>query len=102
RNLTLLGEARYYRDFLRQMIDVANALIIVIDREGRIALMNVAFQRYLGFVPSVIGTPIDDIRKRSSAPEPRLGTLLLDGLAGREHTDHEITVMHEQGELKNA
>jgi len=90
RNLTLLGEARYYRDYLRKMIDVANALIIVIDRDANIAVMNKTMQRYLGFGPEVIGMPLEEIRRRSVAPEPRLSTLLLAGLRGIEYSDCEV------------
>src|SRR5262249_58461215 len=54
RNLNLLAEARYYRDYLRKMIDVANAFIIVIDRDAHVAVMNRAMQRYLGFEPAII------------------------------------------------
>jgi len=90
RNLNLLGEARYYRDYLRKMIDVANALIIVIDRDANIAVMNRTMQRYLGFGPEVIGMPLEEIRKRSTAPEPRLSTLLLAGLRGAEYQDCEV------------
>lgn len=90
RNLTLLGEARYYRDYLRKMIDVANALIIVIDRDANVAVMNTTMQRYLGFGPEVIGMPLEEIRRRSVAPEPRLSTLLLAGLRGIEYSDCEV------------
>ena len=92
RNLTLLGEARYYRDYLRKMIDVANALIIVIDRDCNVAVMNKTMQRYLGFGPEVIGTPLEEIRKRSTAPEPRLSTLLVAGLRGIEYSDCEVAL----------
>jgi signal transduction histidine kinase len=103
RNLHLLGETRYYRDYLRQMIDVANALILVIDRDRKIAVMNAAMQRYAGFGNEVIGTDIETIRQRSTAPEPRLGSLLIDGLRGREHADQEVMVMnHATGDLKKA
>ncbi len=90
RNLTLLGEARYYRDYLRKTIDVANALIIVIDRDANVAVMNKAMQRYLGFGAEVIGMPLEEIRARSTAPEPRLSTLLLAGLRGIEYSDCEV------------
>ncbi|HEX4462850.1 MAG TPA: ATP-binding protein [Polyangia bacterium] len=90
RNLNLLGEARYYRDYLRKMIDVANAFIIVVDRDARIAVMNRAMQRYLGFPASIIGTPLEEVRKRSTAAEPRLSTLLLAGLRGVEYSDCEV------------
>lgn len=90
RNLNLLGEARYYRDYLRKMMDVANALIIVIDREGRVAVMNRALQEYTGLGPNAVGKSIEEIRRRSTAPEPRLSTLLLAGLRGAEYTDCEI------------
>jgi PAS domain S-box-containing protein len=103
RNLHLLGETRYYRDYLRQMIDVANALILVIDRDRKIAVMNAAMQRFAGFSADVIGSGIDDVRSRSTAPEPRLGTLLIEGLAGKEHSDTEVMVMnYATGELKKA
>jgi signal transduction histidine kinase len=92
RNLTLLGEARYYRDYLRKMIDVANALIIVIDRDAHVAVMNKTMQSYLGFGPDVIGTPLEEIRKRSTAPEPRLSTLLVAGLRGIEYSDCEVSL----------
>ena len=98
RNLNLLGEARYYRDYLRKMIDVANALIIVLDREKRIAVMNRAMQQYLGFGAEIIGTPIEEIRSRSTAPEPRLSTLLLDGLHGNEYSDHEVLLWRKSKE----
>jgi two-component system NtrC family sensor kinase len=98
RNLNLLGEARYYRDYLRKMIDVANALIIVIDRDANVAVMNKVMQRYLGFGPEIIGTPLEDIRKRSTAPEPRLSTLLLAGLRGVEYSDCEVPLWRRNTE----
>ena len=97
RNLQLLGEARYYRDYLRQMIDVANALIIVIDRDANVAVMNRTMQHYLGFGPEVIGMPLDEIRRLSTAPEPRLSTLLLDGLRGVEYSDCEVPLARRNG-----
>ncbi len=90
RNLTLLAEARYYRDYLRKVIDVANAFIIVIDNDARVAVMNRAMQRYLGFGAEVIGMALEDIRKRSAVPEPRLSTLLIAGLRGVEYQDCEV------------
>jgi signal transduction histidine kinase len=93
RNLNLLAEARYYRDYLRKMIDVANAFIVVIDRDARIAVMNRAMQRYLGLPPDVIGTTLEEIRRGSNAPEPRLSTLLLAGLRGVEYSDCEVPLL---------
>jgi signal transduction histidine kinase len=90
RNLNLLAEARYYRDYLRKMIDVANAFIIVLDKDANVAVMNRAMQVYLGFGPEILGTPLAEIRKRSTAPEPRLSTLLLAGLRGVEYQDCEV------------
>ncbi len=97
RNLHLLGETRYYRDYLRKMIDVADALIIVIDREEKVAVMNRALQDYCGFTPEVLGKPISEIRGRSAEPEPRLSTCLVDGLLGREYTGIEVKVARADG-----
>jgi two-component system, NtrC family, sensor kinase len=102
RNLALLGEAHYYRDYLRKLIDVANAMIIVIDRDANIAVMNAVIQKYCGLGPEVIGKPLEDVRKRSNAPEPRLATLLQDGLMGVEHTDTEVTLKRADGTLGRA
>jgi two-component system, NtrC family, sensor kinase len=103
RNQNLLGETRYYRDYLHQVIDVANALIIVVDREQNIAVMNAAMQRYLGWGNEVLGQPLDSIRRREIvAPEPRLGTMLVEGLSGQEFSDVELTVMKKDGTLGRA
>jgi signal transduction histidine kinase len=103
RNLNLLGEARYYRDYLRQMIDVASALIIVIDRERRIAVMNATLQRYLQLPGPRIGESVMQVFGSSTAPEPRLITLLLAGLDGSEHSGQEISLMrHSDGALLRA
>jgi signal transduction histidine kinase len=99
RNLNLLAEARYYRDYLRKMIDVANAFIIVIDRDAHVAVMNRAMQRYLGFEPTIIGQPLEEIRSRSTAPEPRLSTLMLAGLRGVEYSDCEVHLWRRSSEM---
>jgi signal transduction histidine kinase len=103
RNLHLLGEARYYRDYLRRVIDVANALIVVIDREGRIAVMNEAMQRYIGVQVPPVGEAATLLGEGSGAgagpggPGAGLAALLLDGLEGREHTDREVVVARGNG-----
>jgi signal transduction histidine kinase len=103
RNQNLLGETRYYRDYLHQVIDVANALIIVIDCDQKIAVMNAAMLRFGGFGPEVIGQPLESIRRRpKSAPEPRLGTLLVQGLEGHEFQDVELNLMLRDGTLGRA
>ena len=87
RNLNLLGEARYYRDYLRKMIDVANALIVVIDRDARIAVMNARDAALPRLRPDIIGTPLGGAsRKALDAPEPRLATLMLDGRCAASST----------------
>jgi len=103
RNQNLLGETRYYRDYLHQVIDIANALILVIDRNHNIAVMNKALQRYLGWGPEVIGLPLETVRRRGpEAPEPRLGTILIDGLDGKVHSNIELVVMKKDGSLGRA
>ncbi len=103
RNQNLLGETRYYRDYLRQVIDVANALIVVIDRKQKITVMNAAMQRYLGWGPEVIGMDLHAAKRRGiEAPEPRLSTLLLEGLSGREFADVELSITRKDGSLGRA
>jgi two-component system, NtrC family, sensor kinase len=95
RNSNLLGEARYYRDYLRKVIDVAPALIVVIDRDGRLAVMNRAMQRYLGVGQEAIGQTLEQFRGRSTAPEPRLSSLIAEGLEGEEYTDREVVLWRQ-------
>jgi two-component system, NtrC family, sensor kinase len=102
RNQNLLGETRYYRDYLRQLIDVANALIIVVDRNQKISVMNAAMQKYLGWGPEVIGADLDEVRRSADAPEPRLSTLLREGLDGREFADVEMILIKKDGSLGRA
>jgi len=100
RNLHLLGEARYYRDYLRQMIEVANALIVVADRRGAISVMNAALQRYGGWDGSVVGAPIATLDHTServelvvpAAPGTGLADLLRRGLDGEEVVHHEVEI----------
>ncbi|MDB4968171.1 MAG: Sensor protein [Myxococcales bacterium] len=99
RNLNLLAEARYYRDYLRKMIDVANAFIIVIDRDAHIAVMNQVMMDYIGFGGEIVGMPLAEIRKRSTAPEPRLSTLMMAGLRGVEYQDCEVKLWRRNTEL---
>jgi signal transduction histidine kinase len=98
RNSNLLGEARYYRDYLRKVIDVANALIMVVDRDARIAVMNRALQRYAGVGPDVIGGTLERFRGGATAPEQRLSSLLYEGLEGIEHSDREVVLWRSDKE----
>jgi PAS domain S-box-containing protein len=98
RNLDLLAETRYYRDYLTQMIDVANALIVVVDREGKVAVMNATMQRFLQHpLEQLVGLSLEEVKEALKAPEPRLATLLKDGLSGHEYSDREVSIGRADG-----
>jgi PAS domain S-box-containing protein len=101
RNQNLLGETRYYRDYLRQLIDVANALIVVVDRERKIAVMNAAMQRFTGWTDELIGKTLE-IFKNDGVEEPRLATLMLRGFEGGEVQDREVVVLCRDGSQARA
>jgi PAS domain S-box-containing protein len=101
RNLDLFAEARYYRDFLEQTIEVADALITVVDRQGKIRVANAAMVRYSG-LHDAVGLELEQLMKRREVPEPRLGTMLRDGLRGVEHRDKEVWLMRADGKVGRA
>jgi PAS domain S-box-containing protein len=103
RNQNLLGETRYYRDYLHQVIDVANALIVVIDAQRTVTVMNTAMQKYTGDGPEMIGQTIDVVRERGPVPEPRLRNILVEGVTtGREYVDVEVSVLRKDGTVGRA
>jgi signal transduction histidine kinase len=103
RNLNLIGEARYYRDYMRKMLDIAKSLIIVVDRDQHVAVANRAMLEYVGEGAELIGQTLAEVRARSTAPEPRLATLLADGLHGVAYSDCEVQLwrrgMDEMGRV---
>jgi PAS domain S-box-containing protein len=103
RNQNLLGETRYYRDYLHQVIDVANALIVVIDSARIVTVMNSAMQKYTGDGPEMIGQTIDSVAARGSVPEPRLRNILVEGVTtGREYVNLEVSVLRKDGTVGRA
>jgi len=100
RNLYLLGETRYYRDYLRQMIEVANALIVVVDKNERIADANRAMQRFTdgeAAARPLLGESIDLLAAAGSDGTPALVEILRAGLVGDEHSDTEVWVARQPG-----
>lgn len=59
RNARLLTETEFLRDYLAKLLDHANALILVCDRERRITVFNRALERLTGYArDEVIGKTV--------------------------------------------
>jgi two-component system, NtrC family, sensor kinase len=92
RNARLLRESRYLRGYLEKLIDNANALIVVIDRNGLISVFNRACQELSGFSrDEVLGTEFVELL----APEDRTRIRRVVALAarGRSATNVEASVV---------
>jgi PAS domain S-box-containing protein len=87
------------RDYLENLINHANAPIIVWDREGRITLFNCAFERLTGYAADkVIGQEI-----RMLFPEEKLDESLsriASALAGEYLESVEIPILCKDGDLR--
>jgi len=87
------------RDYLENLINHANAPIIVWDREGRITLFNYAFERLTGYAADkVIGQEI-----RMLFPEEKLDESLsriASALAGEYLESVEIPILCKDGDLR--
>ncbi len=96
RNAKLLSEARYLRGYLEKLVDDANALIVVIDRQGAITVFNRACQALSGFSrEEVLGKGFVEL----VAPEdrPRLTRVVAASLKGRSVDNVEVTILANDG-----
>ena len=96
RGVSLLHEARYYRDYLRQLLEVANVFIVIVDRNGKIAVVNHALQAYLG---RSIATGSDlQALEPAALPQPSLVGLLRRAQAGLAIAPDEVVLDRGNGE----
>ena len=100
RGVSLLHEARHYRDYLRQLLEVANVFIVIVDRDGKVAVVNHALQAYLGR-NIAIGSDLAAIEP-SEIPQPSLLGLLRRAQAGRPMAPVEVSLERATGELGTA
>ncbi len=100
RGVSLLHEARYYRDYLRQLLEVANVFIVIVDRGGKIAVVNRALQAYLGR-SIAMGSELSAIEPRSLS-QPSLLGLLRRAQAGMAGSPLEVAIDRGQTELGTA
>lgn len=90
---------RATRDFLRNLVDHANAPIITWDADNRITLFNHAFERMTGFANSeVLGKPID-ILFPDETRETSLARVACT-LQGEQLESVEIPILHKDGSTR--
>lgn len=96
RNAKLIREARYLRGYLENLIENANALILVVDGEGCISLFNRACQELSGYtLDELEGTKFVELLP----PEQRhrLDRLLNLAMRGKSATNVEVSVVAKNG-----
>lgn len=96
RGVSLLHEARYYRDYLRQLLEVANVFIVIVDRAGKVAVVNRALQLYLGR-SIAMGSDLMALEP-NEIQQPSLGWLLKRAQAGLAVGPIEVA-LDRSGEL---
>jgi len=96
RNARLLRESRYLRDYLGQVLEHANAPIIVIGRKRDIRVVNRAFLSLTGSARAdLLGR--DFVKMIREEDRPGLLAVLIDALRGESTANHEVRVMGAQG-----
>ncbi len=96
RNARLLSEARYLRGYLEKIIEQANALVLAVDRRGRITIFNRACQQLSGFSRAEVqAMPL--IELVVPAQRDRLDRMLNAALHGRSAENLELTVLRRDG-----
>ncbi|MDF1564577.1 MAG: PAS domain-containing protein [Deltaproteobacteria bacterium] len=96
RNARLLTEARYLRGYLEKLIEQANALVLAVDRHGRINIFNRACQRLSGFSRAEVASmPFSQLVVPDQ--RERLERLLDLAMHGQSGENIEVTVLRRDG-----
>ncbi len=110
RNLRLLHRARSYEGYLRRMIDGANALMVVVDRDQRLTIVNRPMEQASGYVAGT-DLPTLLLKSQETGPEaaesrpvygrgveaePHLAALLQRALSGEDAEGVEL-LLHNTG-----
>jgi two-component system NtrC family sensor kinase len=96
RNAKLIDELTYVRKYLEDLIENANALIIVTDRDGRVVVFNRALSQLTGWAKAeVLGKELDAL----VGPATRLKVLRVfkESLVGQAQTAFETTLVTRDG-----
>ncbi len=95
-NARLLRESRYLKNYLEKVIDNANALILVIDRQERLSMFNKAFQELTGLArDAAIGSKVQDV----FVPEDRaeISRVVEKASKGVSTSNIEASVIRQDG-----
>jgi PAS domain S-box-containing protein len=97
RNVRLVHETRFLRDYLAQIIEHARALILAVDRDGVVTVLNQVMARALGVRRrDVLGSSLRDPSLGDSFE--RLREALLEALGGGDPGPIEVELRHRGGE----
>jgi two-component system NtrC family sensor kinase len=96
RNAKLIDELSFMRKYLEELLEHANALILVANRDGRVVVFNEALSRLTGFAKSeVLGQ--DVARLVPEAERLRLLRMLDGALAGTQSVGQELHLSTSDG-----
>jgi PAS domain S-box-containing protein len=96
RNVKLLEEVSYVRRYLEQLIEHANALIVVVNAESQVIVFNQAMARLSGHRgDQVLGRPFLDFIPADE--HPRVQRLVVRSLHGGPVANFETAMQHADG-----
>lgn len=96
RNAKLIDELSFMRKYLEELLENANALILVANRDGRVVVFNAAMMKLTGYAKSeVLGHDI--ARLVPEAERLRLLRLLDHALAGTQAVGQELYLSTRDG-----
>jgi PAS domain S-box-containing protein len=96
RNAKLIDELTFVRKYLEELIENANALIVVTNREGRVVVFNRALTQLTGWTKAeVLGRDLHEL----VAPALRLSLMRVfnDALVGQAQTAFETVLLTKDG-----
>jgi PAS domain S-box-containing protein len=96
RNTRLIAETVFLKDYLEKLLDSANAPVVVLDRSGRITVVNQAMERLSGYGRSkMIGAEL--MSMVPDADRARLLPMVLSAIRGEPSTNIEVRIPRADG-----
>jgi PAS domain S-box-containing protein len=98
RNARLLAETILLKDYSESLLDQANAPMVVVSREGKIATINQAFERLTGYDrQEVLGINFTSLIPEADRMQTRTLSAWLKAIRGERVSNLELRIPHADG-----
>ncbi len=98
RNARLLAETTMLKDYSENLLDQANAPMVVVSREGTITTVNQAFERLTGYDrKDVLGINFTSLIPETERTQTRTLSVWLKAIRGERVSNLELRIPHADG-----